>query len=335
MDDLTLFNTLREELSQGGRAVLCTIVGSSGSAPRGAGARMALLSGGAFLGTVGGGSVEQLSMERARNVLSGATAPGLKRYAMGGPDSETGMVCGGAATVCFQRLTAEDLPQLDRLSQLLADGSPCILSLDLTGAAPCLSVWSSETLPPALSGRPDDRPMFENNVYTEPLGLDGTLYLFGAGHVGQALAPLLAQVGFRVVVFDSRPELALPQHFPGVYQVLVGSFDRIGDTVTLTPRDYAVVMTPGHMADLEVLCQVLSSAPCYVGCMGSRKKLAFVRQELERRGFSREQIDAVHLPIGLDIGGETPPEIAVSVAAELIQFRAARLPGRKTGICPA
>ena len=138
-----------------------------------------------------------------------------------------------------------------------------------------------------------------------------------------------------MVVFDNRPELARPELFPGVHQVLLGSFDRIGDTVSLTPRDYAVVMTPGHMADLEVLCQVLSCAPRYVGCMGSRKKLAFVRQELARRGFSQEQIDGVHLPIGLDLGGETPPEIAVSVAAELIQFRSTHLPSRKTGHCPS
>ena len=335
MNDLTLFDALRDDLAQGGTAVLCTIVDSSGSAPRGAGARMALLSGGTFLGTIGGGSVERLAMERAKRLLAGEAAPGLEHYTMGGADNNTGMVCGGAATVCFQRLTTGDRPALDKLSRLLTDGSLCTLTLDLSGTAPQLSVWGSGELPNPLSGRPADRPVLENQVYTEPMGLDGVLYLFGAGHVGQALAPLLAQVGFRVVVFDSRPELARPELFPGVHQVVLGSFEHIGDTVSLTPRDYAVVMTPGHMADLEVLCQVLPCAPCYVGCMGSRKKLAFVRQELAGRGFSQAQIDAVHLPIGLDLGGETPPEIAVSVAAELIQFRCARLPGRKSRRCPS
>ena len=335
MDDLTLFDTLREDLAQGSRVVLCTVVGSMGSDPRGAGARMALRADGSALGTVGGGSAERLATERAKALLAGEGTPGLVEYTMGGADSNTGMVCGGAATVCFQLLTPDDLPALDKLSELLTQGSPCTLALDCTGDVPRLLVFGEEELPSSLSDRPVDRPILADGVYTEPMGLDGVLYLFGAGHVGQALGPLLAQVGFRVVVVDSRPELARPELFPGVHQVLLGSFDRIGDTVSLTPRDYAVVMTPGHMADLEVLCQVLSCSPCYVGCMGSRKKLAFVRQELERRGFSPAQIEAVHLPIGLPLGGETPMEIAVSVAAELIQFRAARLPGRKSGRCPS
>ena len=85
-------------------------------------------------------------------------------------------------------------------------------------------------------------------------------------------------------------------------------------------------MLPGHQHDLEVLCQVLEQRPYYVGCMGSRKKKAFLWGELERRGFSREQIETIHLPIGLDIGGETPAEIAVSIAAELVQERARRGP---------
>lgn len=335
MDDLTLFDTLREDLAQGGRAVLCTVVGSMGSAPRGAGARMALRPDGSALGTIGGGSAERLAMERAKKLLAGEGTPGLMEYTMGGAGSNTGMVCGGAATVCFQLLTPDDLPALDKLSRLLTDGIPCTLALDCTGEAPRLLAFGEGELPPALSARPGDRPVLEDGVYTEPMGLDGVLYLFGAGHVGQALGPLLAQVGFRVVVLDSRPELARPERFPGVHRVLVGSFDRIGDTVSLTPRDYAVVMTPGHMADLEVLCQVLPCAPRYVGCMGSRKKLAFVRRELEKRGFSQEQIEGVHLPIGLPIGGETPMEIAVSVAAELIQFRSSHLPGCKSGRCPS
>ena len=94
-------------------------------------------------------------------------------------------------------------------------------------------------------------------------------------------------------------------------------------------------MSPGHRHDLEVLCQVLEQRPCYVGCMGSRKKKAFLWGELERRGFSREQMEAIHLPIGLDIGGETPAEIAVSVTAQLIQVRAGRLGRSGGGSCPA
>ena len=102
-----------------------------------------------------------------------------------------------------------------------------------------------------------------------------------------------------------------------------------------TPADYVVVMTPGHEADLAVLRQVLPCKPAYVGCMGSRRKLDFVRRHLEADGCPQAQIQALHLPIGLEIGAETPLEIAVSVASELIAVRAARRGGRKGGVCPA
>ena len=334
MDDLKFIDTLRAGLSTGETFALCTVVDSSGSAPRGPGAKMAVRPDGTFLGTIGGGSMERLALKYASDLLAGTEAAGLVHYNLGGEGSNTGMVCGGAATVCIQILTSDHLPALDMLSRLLALGEPCTLILDASGTTPEFSACGGE-LPQSLADRPSDRPMLRDGIYTEPMGLDGVLYLFGAGHVGQALAPVLAQVGFRVVVFDSRPDLARPELFPGAHKVVLGSFSRIGETVTLTPRDYAVVMTPGHMADLDVLCQVLAYAPCYVGCMGSRKKLDFVRQSLAQRGYSQEQIDAVHLPIGLPIQAETPAEIAISVAAQLIQCRAARLPGRKSGRCPS
>ncbi|MDM8238883.1 XdhC family protein [Pseudoflavonifractor phocaeensis] len=335
MTDFALFSTLIDCIRQGGAPVLCTIVGSAGSAPRGAGARMALLPNGTWLGTVGGGAVENLVQQRASAVMDGTAQGGLEHYSLGGEASSTGMVCGGAVTVCIQSLGTEQLPALEQLAQYLQIGTPCMLLLDKIERVPSFSVCGEKDLPEALAKRPQTAPLLEDGMYTEPMGQDGVLYLFGGGHVGQALAPMLAQVGFRVVVFDSREDIARPQNFPGAERVVLGSFDQIGEQVQLTRRDYAVVMSPGHQHDLEVLCQVLEQQPYYVGCMGSRKKKAFLWEELERRGFSRAQIETIHLPIGLDIGGETPAEIAVSVTAQLIQVRAGRLGPRRGGGCPA
>ncbi len=335
MTDYALFSALAHCVGQGGTPVLCTIVDSAGSAPRGAGARMALLPDGTWLGTVGGGAVENLVQQRAAAVIGGTVPGGLEHYSLGGEASATGMVCGGAVTVCIQCLGKTQLPALERLTQFLQSGTPCVLVISNIEQVPDLAVYGEEGLPEALAKRPQTAPLLEDGVYTEPMGRDGVLYLFGGGHVGQALAPMLSQVGFRVVVFDSREEIARPQNFPGAERVVLGSFEHIGEQVQLTPRDYAVIMSPGHRHDLEVLCQVLEQRPCYVGCMGSRKKKAFLWGELERRGFSREQMEAIHLPIGLDIGGETPAEIAVSVTAQLIQVRAGRLGRSGGGSCPA
>lgn len=295
---------------------------------------MALLPDGTWLGTVGGGAVENLVQQRASAVMDGTAQGGLEHYSLGGEASRTGMVCGGAVTVCIQSLGTEQLPALEQLAQHLQSGTPCMLLLDNIEHVSRFSVYGEKDLPEALAKRPQTASLLEDGMYTEPMGRDGVLYLFGGGHVGQALAPMLAQVGFRVVVFDSREDIARPQNFPGAERVVLGSFDQIGEQVQLTRRDYAVVMSPGHQHDLEVLCQVLEQQPYYVGCMGSRKKKAFLWGELKRRGFSQEQIEAIHLPIGLDIGGDTPAEIAVSVTAQLIQVRAGRL-GRRGGGCPA
>lgn len=335
MTDFAFFSALMDCIRQGGAPVLCTIVDSAGSAPRGAGARMALLPDGTWLGTVGGGAVENLVQQRASAVMDGTAQGGLEHYSLGGEASSTGMVCGGAVTVCIQTLGAGQLPALERLTQYLQSGTPCLLLLDNIESAPGFFVYGEEFLPDTLAKRPRTAPVLEDGMYTEPMGRDGVLYLFGGGHVGQALAPMLSQVGFRVVVFDSREDIARPQNFPGAERVVLGSFAHVGEQVQLTRRDYAVVMSPGHQHDLEVLCQVLKQQPYYVGCMGSRKKKAFLWGELERRGFSREQIEAIHLPIGLDIGGDTPAEIAVSVTAQLIQVRARRLDPRGGRGCPA
>lgn len=335
MTDYTFFSALTDCIRQGGAPVLCTIVDSAGSAPRGAGARMALLPDGTWIGTVGGGAVENLVQQRAAQVMDGTAQGGLEHYSLGGEASRTGMVCGGAVTVCIQTLGEKQLLDLERLIGFLKSGTPCLLFIYKNEQVYSLAAYGEGELPETLAGRPQTAPLFEDGMYTEPMGRDGVLYLFGGGHVGQALAPMLSQVGFRVVVFDSREEIAQPQNFPGAEQVVLGSFENIGEQVQLTSRDYAVIMSPGHQHDLEVLCQVLEQRPYYVGCMGSRKKKAFLWGELERRGFSREQIESIHLPIGLDIGGETPAEIAVSVTAQLIQVRAGRLGRSGGGLCPA
>ena len=107
--------------------------------------------------------------------------------------------------------------------------------------------------------------------------------------------------------------------------MLLGDYRDIGAKVTLLPEDYVVIMTPGHQADFEVLEQALRRPTAYVGCIGSRHKVAATRARLLAAGLTDADADRIHSPIGLDIGAETPEEIAVSIAAELIAVRARRM----------
>ena len=122
--------------------------------------------------------------------------------------------------------------------------------------------------------------------------------------------------------YDDRPEFADPVRFPWAEAFLCCPFSALAEKIKVTPDDYVVIMTRGHQADYEVLTQTLRSGAKYIGCIGSKKKLAFCRDRLLAAGFTAEEYAGVHAPIGLAIGAETPEEIAVSVTAEMIAVRA-------------
>ena len=164
--------------------------------------------------------------------------------------------------------------------------------------------------------------MFRDGWFSVPVVKAGRVYIFGGGHVSQALVPAIAAVGFRPVVYDDRPEFADLRLFPQADFTICGSFEELERYITITPDDYVVIMTRGHEADYEVLTRTLRSGAKYLGCIGSKRKLALCRERLLQAGFTAEEYEKVHAPIGLAIGAETPAEIAVSVTAELIAVRA-------------
>jgi xanthine dehydrogenase accessory factor len=140
--------------------------------------------------------------------------------------------------------------------------------------------------------------------------------------VSQELVPVLARIDFQCVVFEERERFAAPALFPTAIRTVVGSYERIAEKIILGPEDYVVILTRGHLGDRAVLRQALRSEASYVGCIGSRKKVAATRQALMEAGIPPEDFDRVRTPIGLEIKAETPAEIAVSIAAQLILHRA-------------
>ena len=310
-------------LENGERAVLCTILASSGSSPRGAGARMAVFADGSTVGTVGGGKVELLAAQEALEVLRGAKTR-VRAFCLAPEQvASIGMICGGNVTIYYQLLTAQELPKLHKmLAALNTDANSWLYLKIADGTVEEFEILGEE----AAKEKPDlftSRAVLQKGeplIYAEPLMLAGRVYVFGGGHVGQALVPVLVSVGFRVTLYDNRPELADKAHFPQAEEIVCGPYDAI--TVTPTENDYVVIMTPGHQGDFALLSQVLRRKTRYVGCIGSRHKIARTQQLLREAGITEEAIASVHSPIGLPILAETPAEIAVSIAAEMIQCRA-------------
>ena len=316
-----LLSALLSRLDCGENAVLCSILASSGSSPRGAGAKMAVFSDGTTLGTIGGGAVELLAASQAQDALKSGVSS-LHAFDLS-PDqvNSIGMVCGGAVTVYYQILSAQDRPMLQKWLNALEEGRAAWLYLAFSeGSISEFSVFYKDELPEG--GLFGAKTKITGDVYTEPLCSPGKVFIFGGGHVGAALVPVLSAVDFRVTVFDDRPEFANNARLPGAECVICGDYRNIFEKVTLTKDDYAVIMTPGHQADCEVLAQVLRTQAGYIGCIGSKKKVAHTNTQLLSQGFNENDLARIHSPIGLDILAETPAEIAVSIAAELIEHRA-------------
>ncbi len=167
-------------------------------------------------------------------------------------------------------------------------------------------------------------------VLIEPLEGRPTLCLFGAGHVAQPLARMAKACGFRVEVADDRARFASRDRFPEADRILIEGFAAAAASMTLGRNSYAVVATRGNKGDSEALGAVLGKGLRFVGLLGSKPKMIHVLTALEELGVPKEELARIHCPLGLDIGAETPEEIAVSIVAEMIAVRR----GRASGIRP-
>lgn len=321
MEGISLLRRALAELEAGRSVAEAVVLSTAGSAARASGARMVLLEDGSFLGTVGGGSPELESQKLCRDVLSGKPALRMN-FKRGVVD----IACGGSQLIGIRRLSSADAPALRAALESADAGSPVELAVDWSASAPVAAVGA-----PAGAGA---SPRMEGDLYLEPVVCAPRCVIFGGGHVGRALVPALAAIDFDVVVVDDRPEVAVSEKFPDASSVILGDFKDISASVTLGHRDYVVVMTHGHAADEDVVAQAVAAHPLYLGCMGSRNKRRVLEGVLASRGVSADEVATVDLPIGLSIGAVTPAEIAVSIAAKMIEVRSGHCSSREKG-CPS
>ncbi|MBR5474574.1 MAG: XdhC family protein [Lachnospiraceae bacterium] len=323
-------------LIEGRELVLVTVVASSGSTPRGAGARMIVTEEGRIWGTIGGGAVEYRAEQIAKQVLSEKNSLG-KEFQLVQEDVENlGMICGGGVRVFFQYVSAgcaQSMRLATQAKTLLEKGEAFWLISDLARGGRLglynrkmgvVDVEDPEGLPSQLKRQPVRIEEEGRNLYAEQINASGKVYVFGCGHVAQELVPVLAHVGFRCIALDDRPEFADAALFPDAEQVLLIDFHRIADFISIGEEDYVCVMTRGHAYDTIVQAQMLQTPACYIGVIGSRAKKAGVFKKLYEMGFTEVDTDRIISPIGLEIKGETPAEIAISIAGQMILHRAER-----------
>jgi len=167
------------------------------------------------------------------------------------------------------------------------------------------------------------------DVFIEPIVAIPTLYLFGGGHVSLQIAKVAKSVGFKIVVIDDRPGFANQERFPMADETRVEDMDTVFERLPIDDQSYVVAVTRGHQHDEPVIEQAIRTEARYIGMIGSKRKISRMWKKLIERGASRERLAQVHAPIGMEIGADTPEEIAVSIVAQLIQTRRGRKDRRR------
>jgi len=338
-------------------SVLATILKLTGSGPRGAGTRFLILEDGSYVGSIGGGLLEARVLEAARKVFETQSPMRLGFSLMGKDVAETDMICGGDVDIFLEPFFPENQDHIQGLRRILdiqkrggsgllatvvqvdrwqKNSIPRLLALpggEVIGSLPGMKgiqeelakqmlVRLKEREPRLVASRDDLGGVVE--LFVEPILSDPVLYIFGGGHVSAQIVPLASRVGFKVEVIDDRPEFADPAKFPDAAKVHHCAFEGVLKRIPVDESSYLVIVTRGHMHDKTVLEQCLRTKAKYVGMIGSRRKKAMIYEKLLEEGFTQRDLDRVYAPIGLDIGAETPEEIAVSIVAELIQVRAGK-----------
>ena len=340
---LEITQTGLELLARGDSFARVSILDTHGSSPRHTGTSMLVRADRAITGTIGGGPLEAACITQAVEAIR------ARRHSLVHFDSgDLGMACGGGGQVLIEYVDAERPQELEvyeavlriwqggergwlvtalpRDDELDVPVRRCVV--DSSGSVTGDQLCTLEHLRAlARRGGTYDALVAEDptRIHVQPIGTRGKAYVFGAGHCGQSLVSVLSTLSFHIVVVDDRPEFASPQRFPAADRIEVPpSFDGVMSTLPIDEDSYLVIVTRGHSHDKSVLAQALKTPAAYVGMIGSRKKVAGTLEALANEGFFPDDLARVHAPIGLSIGAETPEEIAISIAAELIQVRSTR-----------
>jgi xanthine dehydrogenase accessory factor len=336
-----------ELLDQKRAFVLATIIHQRGSAPRTAGTRMLISSEQEIAGTIGGGLLEAETMRTAARMSAEAPARVLTFDLTNRDAAVMEMICGGLIKVLLDYIQPGDTNRalFNSWKDLLSQGRRAMLVSTAYGDETHVqriehavlgsdrrvqgklnfSAEGVEKLSHLVTQPTQIHVLHleDRLVVADPGQMAPTLYIFGGGHVALPTAHLAALTGFNVVVLDDRPEFSAAERFPeAMGACTIASFDTAFDNLPVNSRAYIIIVTRGHLHDRTVLAQALKTPAVYIGMIGSRRKRDAIYERLLKEGYTTDDIDRVHCPIGLAIGADTPEEIAVSIVAEMIAVRA-------------
>ncbi len=296
------------------------IAAISGSSPGKPGFKMVVNKRKEFQGTVGGAIMEANFIRGYENLPIAPSVRKLVHNPKAPPDKKSGLNCAGTQHTLFYKLKEEDIPLLENLLALYSKESYGILTIDPNGIK-LEECQLSEGKVMELVHSPKFEISSENWRYQEVVGLPHTIYIFGGGHTGIALSRIMKSLHFKVIVIDDRPDLEMHLSNPYADEVIVADFYEYASKLPENPRTYAVACTYSKLNDTKVVKGALRKNIPFLGLMGSKAKISMIWKDLLSFGFSEEELKRVIAPVGLPINDETVEEIAISIAAQIIQTK--------------
>jgi len=347
-----ILESIIELIRRGEQAAVSSIVSASGSLPMSRRSKMLTMPDGSQQGTVGGGCLEADVHAMGRKVIATGEAAWGRFTLTESQAGAEGLNCGGTVEILTEPvggLSGIAHAEIYRRTLAALRANEETVLATAVAAAPGTRIvgkglvgWKGLRIGWGRLGGDENLTRFAveeglailgqdravvvsassgERIFLETVSAPPTLYLFGGGHVSLAVARVARTAGFRVVVIDDRPAFANRERFPEADETHVLPMETAMSHLPVDRNTFIVAVTRGHQHDEPVIEQAIFTPACYIGMIGSRRKVAILWERLKAKGATQEQLDRVHAPIGLSIGADTPGEIAVSIVAQLIAVR--------------
>ncbi|HWH51720.1 MAG TPA: XdhC family protein [Gemmatimonadaceae bacterium] len=296
---------------------LATLVGATGSTSKKLGAKMIVGASGRLIGGVTiGGCVDAQVIEAADALVAGTADRRLLSISLDDDEAwEIGLTCGGTVDVLLQRVRPNDasdpvVAAHRRAVEMVERGESAVIVTPLDAGE--MHTVGEDEAPDAAAGE---------RVFLDRIAPPMTLVIVGAGHIAMSLTTLARELDMHTVIVDGRGRYATRERFPFADEIRVGMPSEIVATIRPTARVAVVLVAHDYKYDLPVLRALLRSPVGYLGMLGSKKRGAAVRDMLRGEGYTDDELARVHSPIGLDLGGRAPAEVALSILAEIVAVR--------------
>jgi xanthine dehydrogenase accessory factor len=304
---MDIWNFIKSKLDGSIHLQLLYVIRSDGSSPGRKGFKMAVAADGTFCGTIGGGIMEYKLVEKAKSLLlQNETGVLLQKqyHDKEHPVNQSGMICSGSQWNVFIPINASTFETINNIVN--ANSSTITISP--------IGIFVNNIKPTGLQYTSD-----RDWTYSEPVKYPPKIHIIGGGHTGLALSELMHFLGFYICLYDDRQLLNTIEENIFANEKHLVNYETIGEILNFTKNDYAVIMTIGYRTDKIVLKQLLEKQFFYLGLLGSAHKVQSLFSELKAEGMGEEKLINIFSPVGINIHSKTAQEIAVSIAAEIIQ----------------